>query len=83
MCDMSNPANQERIMDVIRECADSMVRIAAERDLIKNTIKDISKDLEIPGKVLRKMVRVYYKQNFEAEVAEQEEFKDFYEQVVK
>lgn len=74
---------QERIMDVVKDCADSMLRISAERELIKSTIKDISKDVELSPKVIRKMAKVYYKQNFDQEVAEQEEFKDLYEQVVK
>lgn len=78
-----SPENKEKIMEMVRECSDSLLRISSERELIKNTVKDLSKEIDIPVKTLKKMIKVYYQQNFDQEVAEQEEFEELYETVLK
>jgi uncharacterized membrane protein YjjP (DUF1212 family) len=78
-----SPENKEKIMEMVRECSDSLLRISSERELIKNTVKDLSKKIDIPVKTLKKMIKVYYQQNFDQEVAEQEEFEELYETVLK
>jgi hypothetical protein len=80
---LSNPADREKLLKVIRECSDSLTRVAAERDFIKEAISDISKQLELPKPVVRKMIKVYFKQNFDEEVAVQDQFETLYETVVK
>lgn len=80
---ISNPADREKLLKVIRDCSDSLTRIAAERDLIKESVKEISKQLELPKPLVRKMVKVYFKQNYDEEVAVQDQFETLYETVVK
>jgi TRAP-type uncharacterized transport system substrate-binding protein len=80
---LSNPADREKLLKVIRDCSDSLTRIAAERDLIKESIVEISKKLELPKPLVRKMVKVYFKQNYDEEVAVQDQFETLYETVVK
>lgn len=80
---LSNPADREKLLKVIRDCSDSLTRIAAERDLIKESIAEISKKLELPKPLVRKMVKVYFKQNYDEEVAVQDQFETLYETVVK
>lgn len=59
-----------------------MTRVDAEKDLIRETIKEMSDEFKLPKKTLNKMARVYHKQNFPQEVASHEEFETLYESVV-
>jgi uncharacterized membrane protein YjjP (DUF1212 family) len=74
---------QEELMDVIRICSDSMTRQAAEKDLVKETINKVSKELGIQKQIISKMVKVYFKRNYDEEVAIQEQFETLYTSVVK
>ena len=80
---ISNPADRDKLLKVIRECSDSMTRMAGEKDFIKEAIGDISKQLQLPKKLVSRMVKVYYKQNYDEEVAVHDQFETLYETVVK
>ena len=80
---LSNPADREKLLKVIRDCSDSLTRAAAEKDYIKEAIADISKNLQLPKKLVKKMVMTYYKQNYDEEVAVHDQFETLYETVVK
>jgi len=80
---ISNPADREKLLKVIRECSDSMTRAQAEKDYIREAVSDISKQLQLPKKLVSKMVKVYYKQNYDEEVAVHDQFETLYETVVK
>lgn len=75
--------SKKKIKDAFQEISDSLTRMAAERDLIKDIIKDLSEEFEIPKKQLNKAARTYHKQNFSTVVAEQEEFEILYETITK
>ena len=76
-------ADRKKVHGALVEASNSLTRIDAERDLIKNIIADASKNFEIPKKTLKKLIRVYHKQNFSEEVATHEEFETLYETVTK
>ena len=80
---LSNPANREKLLKVIRECSDSMTRAEAEKDYIRESISEISKVLQLPKRLVARMVKVYHKQNYDEEVAVHEQFETLYETVVK
>ena len=80
---LSNPADREKLLKVIRTCSYSMARMDAEKDLIREEIAEISKTLEIPKKLVSRMVKVYHKQNYDEEVTTHEQFEQLYETVVK
>ena len=82
MTTISNPADQVKIKKMLSEISDSFTRIEAERDLIKETIEALSDDFDIDKKILRKMARIYHKQNYSTVEAEQEELALLYESVV-
>lgn len=65
----------------IREISDSMTRTEAERDLIKEIVKDQSDQLQIPKKVISKIAKTFHRQNLAQEVADHEEFVELYEKV--
>tara|TARA_X000000950_G_C13730156_1_gene583921 strand:+ start:413 stop:694 length:282 start_codon:yes stop_codon:yes gene_type:complete len=70
-----------KIKGAVTEIANSLLRIDAERDLIKEIIDKIAKEEEINKKTLRKLGRTYYKQNYGEEQQSFDEFSDLYESV--
>jgi hypothetical protein len=80
---LSNEADRKKLLDVIKECSDSMTRAEAEGDFVKESITDIAKQLQLPKKLVARMVKVYHKQNYDEEVAVHEQFETLYESVVK
>ena len=80
---LSNPADKVKIKKLMTEISNSYTRIAAEKDLIKETIAEMHKEFDIPKKILNKMARTYYKQSFLLEQQESEEFENLYTQVVE
>jgi arsenate reductase-like glutaredoxin family protein len=80
---LSNPADRDKLLKVIKECSDSMTRISAEKDLIKESVKEICEQLELPKRLVNRMVKVYHKQNYDEEVTVHEQFETLYETVVK
>jgi hypothetical protein len=79
---ISNPEDRKNIKLVLDEISNSMVRIAGEREYIKEAISDMSEKYEIPKKILNKMARIYHKQNFTEMVDENDELEALYENVV-
>ena len=80
---LSNSADREKLMNMIKECSNSLVRIQGERDYIKEAVTEMSKQFDIPKRLLNKLIRVYYKQNFDEEVAVSEQFQELYESVIQ
>ena len=77
----SDPAARKAIKKCMDELSASMARIDGERDFIKEAIVNICEEYEMSKKTFRKLAKVYHKQNFSREVAENEEFETMYEQL--
>ena len=75
--------DKKKIKGALQEASNSLTRIDAERDLVKNIINDTSTTFQIPKKTVKKLINVYHKQNFSEEVASHEEFEELYETVTK
>lgn len=80
---ISNPSDRKKIRDALTEISNSMTRIAAERDLIKEVVKDLSDQYQLPKKTINKMARVFHKQNFSEEQQQFNEFETLYEELIK
>lgn len=80
---VTSPADKKKILDAVREISNSLTRISAERDLMKDIVKDISDNFQIPRKVVNKIAKTYHKQNLTQEVQEHEEFVELYDSVTK
>jgi hypothetical protein len=78
---ISSIEDRKKIFGAIREISNSMVRIEAERDLIKDIVKDVSDNYQLSRKVVNKMAKVYHKQSLSQTVAEHEEFVEMYDEV--
>lgn len=83
MTQISNPADRVKIRKMLGEISDSFTRISAERDLIKETVKEMSEEFNLPKRTLNKMAKTYYKQSFQNEVADAEEFEELYTAIVE
>jgi hypothetical protein len=79
---ISNPADRKKIRDALQEISNSMTRVDAERDFIKDAVTDISDNFKLSKKTVNKLARVYHKQNFNQEVEQYQEFENLYEEVV-
>lgn len=79
---LSNPKDREKLLEVIKECSDSMTRIQGEKDFMKEQVSEISEQLQIPKKLVNKMIKVYHKRNYDEEVAIQEQFETLYQTVI-
>jgi hypothetical protein len=75
--------DKAKVLGCLQEISNSLTRIEAERDLIKEILQKMQDECEIPKKLSRKLARVYHKRNYEEEVAEQSDFQTIYENVAK
>lgn len=80
---LSNEEDRKKLLGVLKECSNSLTRIAGERDLIKEAVGDVAESLQLPKRLVNKMVKVYHKQNYDEEVATNEQFEQLYETIVK
>jgi hypothetical protein len=80
---ISSPEDKKKLKGAIQEISNSMTRMEAERDLIKEIIKEQSDQFQIPKKILAKIAKTYHKQNLTQEVEEHEDFVELYEEVTK
>ncbi|MFW9602981.1 MAG: hypothetical protein ACMV1B_11785 [Prevotella sp.] len=79
---ISSPVDRKKIKDALQEISNSLTRIAAERDLIKETVSEVSKNFNLSKKHINKMSRIYHKQNFQVTQQENEELEALYLSVV-
>jgi hypothetical protein len=79
---LSEP-DKEKLFKIIQECSNSMVRIDGEKDYIREAIAETAKNMQLPKKLVARLIKVYHKQNYDEEVAVHEQFETLYETVVK
>jgi hypothetical protein len=79
---LSEP-DRDKLFKVIKECSDSMTRQEAEKDFVRESIAETAKNMQLPKRLVARLVKVYHKQNFDEEVAVHEQFETLYETVVK
>ena len=75
--------DKAKVLGCLQEISNSLTRIEAERDLIKEILQKMQEEHEIPKKLSRKLAKVYHKRNYEEELAEQNDFVEVYEIVAK
>ena len=65
----------------MQEISNSLTRTEAERDLVKEIIKETCDKFELDKKIFRRMAKVYHRRNYSEEVAEHEAFELLYENI--
>lgn len=79
----TNPVDITAINKAIQEGVDCMLRIDAEKDLMKDILEVVKEKYAIKPKHMRKMIKLKYKGTFDQENKENEDFSALYETVVK
>lgn len=80
----SNPADLIVIQNAIKEANDSLIRIASERELIKDIVVELSEKYDgLPKRYINRMIKTYYKNSFDKETAEMDDFSTLYEAVTE
>lgn len=74
---------KKQLKGAIQEISNSMLRSEAERDLIREIVKEQSSELQIPKKIISKIAKTYHRQNLTQEISDHEEFVEIYEKVTK
>lgn len=67
----------------LTETSKSLARAQGEKEYVRESIKKVSTDLKMPKKLVAKLVKVHFKQNFDEEVQNFEEFEHLYQSVIK
>ena len=75
--------DKAKVLGCLQEISNSLTRIEAERDLIREILAKMQDECEIPKKLGRKLAKTYHKRNYEEEGAEQSDFQSIYETVAK
>jgi len=77
----SSEEDRKRIRDAMEEISNSYTRVEAERDFVKEAINNLAEDVDVPKNILRKMARIYHKQNMAAVVYEVEDIEALLESI--
>ncbi len=74
--------DKNELRGVLQEISNSMTRMDAEKESIKEAIAAASEKYQLNKKYLRKMAKVYHQNNFTDEVSDMEEFQKLYETII-
>lgn len=77
----SSPEDRKTIKDAMVELSNSYTRIEAERAFIREALADLQDKVDIDKKYLRKMSRIYHKQNIVEFTTEAEDIETLYEAI--
>lgn len=77
----NDPVVIKKINDAMKEASASYVRTEGERDFIKELFKDLAEETELPKAYLKKISRIYHRNNINEMVADQENIVELYEKI--
>jgi len=77
----SSPEDRKKIRNALQEISNSLTRIEAERDMIKDILQNVEDNFELPKKYTRKIAKIYHKQNFTEVKEEASDLETLYETV--
>lgn len=78
---ISSTDERDKVLKIVKEIANSMARIEGERGFIKDATDTIVKEHKLPKKIVNRLIKTFYRQNFDEQVAIEEAFKNLYVQV--
>ena len=78
----SSSEDRKKVQKALDEFSASLTRVEAERDHQKEILAMLQDEFELPKKYMRKVARVYHKQNLHEFTAEATEVEDIYESIV-
>ena len=81
MIQQFTPQQLKEIKTKFDEISNSMTRVSAEKDLVKDIYADPKDTYDVPPRIARKLAKAYYKRNLAEVRAEQQEIEEMYETV--
>ena len=75
--------HRKQIQTALQEMSNSMLRIEAEKELMKGIAEKVLEDCLVPKKDFNKLARIYHASNLAQEAAKSEEFMQFAEAVMQ
>ena len=75
--------DRKALKKAILEMNDSMTRVGAERELMKEITNETCDKLGVDKKLFRRMAKAYFRANFRDEVQENTDFEEFYSAVME
>jgi DNA repair ATPase RecN len=79
----SSSEDKKKIRQALQEISDSLTRMEAERDLIKDILQTVEDNYKIKKKYTRRLAKVFHKQNFNQVQQDQQDLETLYESVTK
>ena len=73
--------DKKALTKVIQDCSDSLIRMEAEREFIKEAIVGANDKYGVDKKHLRKVINIFYKQNLNEVKTENTEVEDLYDEL--
>jgi len=77
------PEDQKRVVSAIKEISDSMTRMDAEKDLLKDIVQVTFENHGINKKHIRKLANIYHKANMDEVRTEFDDLESLYETLFK
>ena len=78
-----NDEQKKQLKGAIQEISNSMLRSEAERDLVREIVKEQSAELQIPKKIITKIAKTFHKQSLTQDIQDHEDFVELYDKVTK
>ena len=76
-----NPVEKKKVEGFVKEISNCMVRMDAERDLVKDILNRAKDEIGVKPKILRRIARIYYRNSLNEERDETEELFDTYDEI--
>lgn len=77
----SSPADRQAIKGAMSEISNAYTRMESERVFVNEALKDLEDKVGIKAKYLRKMSKIYHKQNLVELTSEMEDLEGLYEAI--
>lgn len=74
---------KEKLKGVVKELNDSLTRVASEREFQKDAINSAAEEIGLEKKLIRKLAKVYFTATYDQEVDDQNEFRDYYDNLFR
>ena len=75
---LTSPADRKVLLDAVQELSNSMTRVDGERDFQKEAIVEVAKKLNLEKKYVRKLARIFHKNNLNEVKQENEDVETLY-----
>lgn len=76
-----NPEDKKKLEKAIQELSNSMTRVDAEKDLMKDIIQETHDSIGVDKKYIRKLATIWHKQNVNEVKTETDEVMELYEEL--